>query len=214
MTTTLAPYLSDPEAITRRSFEIIRRETDLSAFSADAASLAVRLIHSCGMTDIVRDLAITPDAVSSGRRALAAGALILCDAQMVATGITRARLPADNSVHCYVSDEDVASEASARGITRSMVGVERWHKRLGGAVVAIGNAPTALLRLIEGIDSGWPKPALIVAMPVGFVGAAESKEALIEAELGVPYVAIRGRRGGSALAAAAVNAIARDEAFA
>jgi precorrin-8X/cobalt-precorrin-8 methylmutase len=214
MATKLAPYLRDPEAITRRSFDIIEREADLTTLPADAASLAVRLIHTCGMIDIVRDLAIAPDAPSSGRRALAAGAPILCDVQMVAAGITRARLPADNAVHCFVSDDDVAAEATARGITRAMVGVERWRDRLGGAVVAIGNAPTALFRLIEGIESGWPKPALIVAMPVGFVGAAESKDALVEAGLCVPYVALKGRRGGSALAAAAVNALARGEAVA
>lgn len=213
------PYLCDPAEITRRSFELIQREVDLSALPADAAPLALRLIHACGVTDIVSELAITPDAMHAGRSALAQGAPILCDALMVAAGITRSRLPAANAVHCLIADQDVAREAAARGATRAMVAVERWHDRLDGAVAAIGNAPTALFRLIEGIEAGWPRPALIVAMPVGFVGAAESKEALIEAGLGVPYVALRGRRGGSALAAAAINAfasaepgLARDEA--
>ncbi|MGD9539033.1 MAG: precorrin-8X methylmutase [Alphaproteobacteria bacterium] len=206
------PYLRDPAAITRRSFEIIRREADLSALPPDALPLALRMIHACGMTDIVSDLAITPDAPRAGRRALDAGAPVLCDAFMVAAGITRGRLPAGNAVDCLIGDDGVAREAKACGVTRAMVAVEHWRDRLGGAVVAIGNAPTALFRLIEGIQAGWPKPALIVATPVGFVGAAESKDALIEAGLGVPYVALKGRRGGSALAAAAINALARDEA--
>jgi precorrin isomerase len=202
------PYLRDPAEIIRRSFELIRREVDLSVLPADAAPLALRLIHACGMTDIVGELAITEDAMRSGRRALAAGAPILCDALMVAAGITRRYLPANNAVHCLISNDEVAREAKARGVTRAMVAVEHWQDRLDGTVVAIGNAPTALYRLIEGLKAGWPRPALIIAMPVGFVGAAESKAALIEAGLGVPHVALRGRRGGSALAAAAINALA------
>ena len=211
MAAMLEPYLHDPAEITRRSFEIIRHEADLAALPADAVPLALRMIHACGMTDIVSDLAITNDAVASGQGALIAGAPILCDAFMVAAGITRSRLPVGNAVHCLIADDDVAREATARGVTRAMVAVERWQNRLDGAVVAIGNAPTALFRLIEGIEAGWPRPTLVVATPVGFVGAAEAKDALIEAGLGVPYVTLRGRRGGSALAAAAINALARDE---
>lgn len=205
-------YLHDPGAITRRSFALIRAEADLSRVPSAAHSLAVRLIHACGMVDIVDDLAISEEAVTAGQAALRAGAPILCDVEMVAAGITRARLPAVNRVRSAIGEPGVAEEAQARGTTRSAVGVERWGDDLGGAVVAIGSAPTALYRLLEGLAEGWPKPAVIIAMPVGFVGAAESKEALIASGLVVPHIALRGRRGGSALAAAAVNALARDEA--
>ncbi len=204
-------YERNPAAITRGSFEIIRAEADLTGLPADAEAVAVRMIHACGMVDIVRDLHITPGAAEAGRAALRAGAPILCDVAMVAAGITHARLPANNAVISSIADPDVARDAAARGISRAAMSVERWQSRLEGAVVAIGNAPTALFRLIEGLDAGWPRPALIVATPVGFVGAVESKAALIEAGLGLPYVVLTGRRGGSALAAAAVNALAMDE---
>ncbi len=204
-------YLRDPAAITRRSFEIIRAEAALSDLPTEAHGIVVRMIHACGMVDIARDLRITPGVRAAGRAALESGAPILCDVAMVAAGITRQRLPADNEAVVAIGDSAVAREAAARGISRAAAAVERWQPRLAGAVVAIGNAPTALFRLIEGLEAGWPKPAAIVAVPVGFVGAVESKEALIEADLGVPFIVLRGRRGGSALAAAAINALARDE---
>lgn len=212
MSGVVTAYLRDPAAITRRSFEIIRAEADLSALPPAAQAIAVRMIHACGMIDIARDLRITPDAVAAGRTALRSGAPILCDVAMVAAGITRARLPAGNPVISIIADAAVAQDAASRGISRAAAATERWTPRLAGAVVAIGNAPTALFRLIEGLEAGWPKPAVIVAVPVGFVGAVESKEALIEAGLGVPSIVLRGRRGGSALAAAAINALAGDEA--
>lgn len=204
-------YLRNPAAITRRSFEIIRAEADLSSLPPDAEAIAVRMIHACGMVDIMSDLRLTPGAANAGHTALRAGAPVLCDVAMVAAGITRTRLPADNAVISTIADPDVAQDAESRGISRAAASVERWQARLDGAVVAIGNAPTALFRLIEGLEAGWPRPALIIAVPVGFVGAVESKDALIAAELGVPYIVLRGRRGGSALAAAAVNALAMDE---
>ncbi len=204
-------YERDPKAITNRSFVIIRAEVDLSSVPLDAEAVAVRMIHACGMVDLVRDLHITPGAASGGRAALRAGASILCDVGMVAAGITRARLPANNAVITTIADQGVAEDAASRGISRAAASVERWSAKLGGALVAIGNAPTALFRLIEGLEAGWPKPALIIAVPVGFVGAVESKEALIAANLDVPLIVLRGRRGGSALAAAAVNALAMDE---
>ena len=204
-------YLRNPAAITRRSFEIIRAEADLSSLPPDAEAIAVRMIHACGMVDIMSDLRLTPGAANAGHTALRAGAPVLCDVAMVAAGITRTRLPADNAVISTIADPDVAQDAASRGISRAAASVERWQARLDGAVVAIGNAPTALFRLIEGLEAGWPRPALIIAVPVGFVGAVESKDALIAAELGVPYIVLRGRRGGSALAAAAVNALAMDE---
>lgn len=208
------PYLRDPGAITRRSFELIRAEADLTRIPPEAHPLAMRLIHACGMVDIVNDLAVSAGTITQGRAALRAGAPILCDVEMVASGITRARLPAANRVRCALGETGVAVEAEARGTSRSAIGVERWRDDLAGAVVAIGSAPTALYRLIEGLAEGWSPPAVIIAMPVGFVGAAESKDALMAAGLRVPYVAVRGRRGGSALAAAAVNALAREDDFA
>ena len=207
------PYLRDPDAITRRSFELIRAEADLGRFAPEARALATRLIHACGMVDLIDDLVLSVDAVRLGRAALRGGAPVLCDVEMVAAGITRSRLPASNLVRCALSEPGVSAEAEDRGTSRSAVAVERWRDDLAGAVVAIGSAPTALFRLIELLQQGWNQPAVIIAMPVGFVGAAESKEALIASGLGVPHVAVRGRRGGSALAAAAINALAREDEY-
>lgn len=201
-------YLRDPGAITRRSFELVRAATDLSALPAELSGVALRLVHACGMPELVGDLAWDGDVAGAGRRALEAGAPILADCRMVAEGITRARLPADNPVLCTLSDPTVPDLARAQAITRSAAAIELWLPRLEGAVVAVGNAPTALFRLLELLLEDAPRPAAILAFPVGFVGAAESKEALIETRLGIPYVTLRGRRGGSALAAAAVNALA------
>lgn len=203
-------WLRDPAAIYRASFAAIRAEADLDRLPPDLQPIALRLIHACGMTDVVDDLAWSPDAVTAGRAALGAGAPVLVDATMVAAGIDRARLPADNRVICTLQDPAVADLARRLKTTRSAAGVEFWRAHLEGAVVAIGNAPTALFRLLELLAEGAPQPALILAFPVGFVGAAEAKDALIEAHAAVPYVTLRGRRGGSAMAAAAVNALARE----
>lgn len=203
-------YIRDGQAIYRQSFATIRAEADLSEIPADLEKLAVRVIHACGMVDVVQDLRFSPGAGSAGRVALANGAPILCDARMVAEGITRARLPADNQVICTLNDPDVPALARARGNTRSAVALEHWRKHLEGSVVVIGNAPTALFYLLEMLDAGAPKPALILGFPVGFVGAMESKDALAADSRGVPYVIVRGRRGGSAMAAAAVNALATE----
>ncbi|WP_295466068.1 precorrin-8X methylmutase [uncultured Pseudomonas sp.] len=203
-------YERDGQAIYRQSFATIRAEADLSAIPADLEKLAVRVIHACGMVDVVRDLAFSPGAGAAGRAALAAGAPILCDARMVAEGVTRTRLPADNQVICTLHDEGIRELALERGNTRSAVALERWRPHLAGSVVVIGNAPTALFYLLEMLDAGAPKPALILGMPVGFVGAMESKDALAADSRGVPYVIVRGRRGGSAMAAAAVNALATE----
>ena len=201
-------YLRDPEAIYRRSFEIVRRESDLDDLPPDVAEIAARLVHACGMPDIVADLRFSPDLAGAAAGALVAGAPILADCRMVAEGVIAARLPADNPVLCTLTDERVAALARAGATTRSAVAVELWRDSLAGAVVAIGNAPTALFRLLELLHEGAPRPAAICAFPVGFVGAAESKDALVAADLGVPYITLLGRRGGSALAAAAVNAAA------
>jgi precorrin-8X/cobalt-precorrin-8 methylmutase len=203
-------YERDPQAIYRRSFALIVEETDLTAVPEDLRPLAVRLVHACGMPDIVADLAFTADAAQTGRRALAAGAPILVDSAMVAAGIIRRRLPADNAVVCTLDDDGVAEAARHHGTTRSAAAVDRWRERLAGAVVAIGNAPTALFRLLDLLREGAPSPALVLAFPVGFVGAAESKAALAAAGA-IPYVTLLGRRGGSAMAAAAVNALAGDQ---
>jgi precorrin-8X/cobalt-precorrin-8 methylmutase len=200
-------YLRDPEAIYRESFAAIRREAKLAHLPPDIAEIAVRLIHACGMTDIVDDLAFAPDVAARGRAALAGGAPILCDSAMVAAGIMRARLSAGNDVVCTLDDARVPELARALKTTRSAAAVELWSARLDGALVAIGNAPTALFHLLERLAQGGPRPAAILAFPVGFVGAAESKQALIDARLDVPFVTLRGRRGGSAMAAAAVNAL-------
>ncbi len=209
-TDALPDYIRDPEEIYRRSFAIVRAEADLSALPPDLEGVAVRLIHACGMPDIAGDLAWGGDPAGSGRRALASGAPVLTDARMVADGIIRSRLPATNPVLCTLADPEVADRAAAQGTTRSAAAVDLWLDRLEGAVVAIGNAPTALFRLLELLAGGAPRPAAILAFPVGFIGAAESKDALIGHCCGVPYLTLRGRRGGSAMAAAAVNALAGD----
>ncbi len=205
-------YVRDPDEITRRSFAVVRAEADLKALPPDMEPVAVRLIHASGMTDIVADLAFSPAAADAGRRALADGAPILTDAEMVAHGIIRARLPAANEVICRLGAPEVAAAARAQGTTRSAAAVDLWRPRLSGAVVAVGNAPTALFRLLELIAEGAGTPAFIAAFPVGFIGAAESKNALIEHAGAVPFVTLRGRRGGSAMAAACINAIAGDPA--
>ena len=199
-------FIHDGEEIYRRSFALIRAETDLARFDAIEERLAVRIVHACGMPDVADDLEFAPGAAAAGVEALRAGAPIFCDAQMVAHGVTRARLPAGNEVICTLSAPGIADLAKSLGTTRSAAAVDLWGARLEGAVVAIGNAPTTLFRLMELLEAGAPRPACIVGMPVGFVGAAESKEALIASDL--PALVVRGRRGGSAMAAAAVNALA------
>lgn len=203
-------YIRDGQEIYRHSFSIIRAEANLSGIPADLEKLAVRVIHACGMVDVVEDLRFSPGAGTAGRQALAKGAPILCDARMVAEGITRARLPANNPVICTLNNDGVPDLARELGNTRSAVALEHWREHLEGAVVVIGNAPTALFYLLEMLDAGAPKPALILGFPVGFVGAAESKDLLAADSRGVPYVIVRGRRGGSAMAAAAVNALATE----
>jgi len=204
-------YERDGSAIYAESFAIIRAEADLDGLPADLQPVAVRMAHSCGMVDIVDDLAFSPDVGDAARTALRAGAPVLCDAQMVAHGVTRRRLPAGNDVVCTLNDPEVASLAQASGTTRSAAALDLWLPRLDGAIVAIGNAPTALFRLLELLDDGAPRPAAILGMPVGFVGAAESKDALRDHHLGVPFLTVLGRRGGSALAASAVNALASED---
>ncbi|ALE56850.1 MAG: precorrin-8X methylmutase [Paraburkholderia graminis] len=203
-------YIRDGQEIYRQSFATIRAEADLSRIPADLEKLAVRVIHACGMVDVIGDLAFSPNAGTEGRLALAQGAPILCDAGMVAQGITRARLPANNDVICTLTHEDVPDLARELGNTRSAAALELWRPRLAGSVVVIGNAPTALFHLLDMLDAGAPKPALILGFPVGFVGAAESKAMLAGDSRGVPYVVVHGRRGGSAMAAAAVNALATE----
>jgi precorrin-8X/cobalt-precorrin-8 methylmutase len=203
-------YIRDGQEIYRNSFAIIRAEANLDKIPADLEKLAVRVIHACGMVDAVDGLRFSPGAGTAGRRALAAGAPILCDAHMVAEGVTRARLPANNQVICTLKQDGVPELARELGNTRSAAALELWRPHLEGAVVVIGNAPTALFYLLEMIDAGAPKPALILGFPVGFVGAAESKDMLAADSRGVPYVIMQGRRGGSAMAAAAVNALATE----
>ena len=202
-------YVRDGAEIYRRSFATIRAEADLAGLPADVARVAVRMIHSCGMVDIVADLAYSPGVVAAARSALLAGRPILCDARMVAAGVTRARLPADNDVVCTLRDPRVPELAAALGTTRSAAALELWRDRLEGAVVAVGNAPTALFRLLEMVREGAGRPAAVLGIPVGFIGAAESKQAL--AESGLEHLVLHGRRGGSAMTAAAVNAIASEE---
>ncbi|WP_328674797.1 precorrin-8X methylmutase [Streptomyces sp. NBC_00328] len=204
-------YEKDGAAIYRESFATIRAEADLAALPADVSQVAVRMIHACGMVDLVRDLAYTPRVVARAREALRSGAPVLCDVSMVASGITRKRLPADNDVICTLSDPSVPDLAAELGTTRSAAALELWRDRLDGAVVAVGNAPTALFRLLEMIEEGAPRPAAVIGVPVGFVGAAESKQALNEHPSGLDHLVVRGRRGGSAMAAAAINAIASEE---
>ncbi|MDP9155820.1 MAG: precorrin-8X methylmutase [Pseudomonadota bacterium] len=203
-------YIRDGQAIYRASFATIRAETNLDAIPPDLEKLAVRVIHACGMTDVIDDLVFSNDAGTAGREALKQGASILCDARMVAEGITRARLPADNRVICTLNDASVPERARELGNTRSAAALELWRPDLEGSVVVIGNAPTALFHLLDMLDAGAPKPALILGFPVGFIGAAESKAMLAADSRGVPFVALRGRRGGSAMAAAAVNALASE----
>ena len=201
-------YVRDGAEIYRRSFTIIRAEAELDRFPADVAQVVVRMIHACGMTDLPRDVAYSAGVVAHARAALRGGAPVLCDAQMVAAGITRSRLPAGNEVFCTLSDPATAALAARLGTTRSAAAVDLWADRLDGAVVAIGNAPTALFRLLEITGPDGPRPAAVIGIPVGFVGAAESKQAL--AESGLEHLVVHGRRGGSAMTAAAVNAIASE----
>ena len=204
-----ATYLRDGAAIYRRSFAIIRAEADLSRFTPEQAEIAVRMIHACGQVAVAEHIVFGGDLVAAARAALAAGAPILCDSEMLAHGITRARLPVGNDVICTLNDPRTAVIAAKFNTTRSAAALDLWRDRLGGAVVAIGNAPTALFRLVELFDAGAPKPAAILGIPVGFVGAAESKDAFAAHPRGVPFLIVRGRIGGSAMAAAAVNALAR-----
>ncbi|HEY4044481.1 MAG TPA: precorrin-8X methylmutase [Rhodopila sp.] len=203
----MTSYLHDGAEIYRRSFAIIRREADLRRFTPEEERVAVRIIHACGMVEVTSDIAFSAGAVRAGIAALAAGAPILCDSRMVAQGVTWTRLPRDNAVICTLGAPAVPDLAARLGTTRSAAATELWRDRLGGAVVAIGNAPTALFRLLELLTEGAPLPACVIGMPVGFVGAAESKEALM-ADGRVPFLCVRGRRGGSAMAAATVNALA------
>lgn len=202
-------YIKDGDAIYRQSFAIIRSEADLSRFSPDEAELAIRMIHAAGSVEAARQFEFGPGFVDAGRGALAAGAPIFCDAEMVARGVTASRLPASNEVICTLRDPATPTIAAEIGNTRSAAALRLWLPRLAGAVVAIGNAPTALFFLLELLRDGAPKPAAIIGMPVGFVGAAESKAALAEDCYGIPYAIVRGRLGGSAMTAAALNALAR-----
>ncbi|ELQ14114.1 precorrin isomerase [Pseudomonas syringae ICMP 11293] len=203
-------YIRDGQEIYRNSFSIIRAEARLDTIPADLEKLAVRVIHACGVVEVIEDLRFSPGAGTAGRNALAAGAPILCDARMVSEGITRTRLPANNPIICTLHDEGVREMALELGNTRSAVALELWRPHLEGSVVVIGNAPTALFYLLEMLDAGAPKPALILGFPVGFVGAAESKAMLAADSRGVPFVIMQGRRGGSAMAVAAVNALATE----
>ncbi|MEU2349821.1 precorrin-8X methylmutase [Modestobacter sp. NPDC049651] len=199
-------YEHDGAEIYRQSFATIRAESDLSGFPEDVAQVVVRMIHACGQVDLTTDVASSPAVVSRAREALDAGAPVLCDAQMVASGVTRKRLPKDNDVVCTLNDPRTPALAASLGTTRTAAALELWGDRLDGAVVAIGNAPTALFHLLEMVAAGAPRPAAVIGIPVGFIGAAESKEALAASDL--DFLVVRGRRGGSAITAAAVNAIA------
>jgi precorrin-8X/cobalt-precorrin-8 methylmutase len=202
-------YIRDGADIYARSFAIIRREADLARFTPEQAKVTVRMIHACGMVELAADVDMSPDVVAAARGALLAGKPILCDSEMVAHGVTRARLPAGNTVICTLRDARTPSLAAALGTTRSAAALELWAEHMAGAVIAIGNAPTALFRLLELIEAGASPPAAVIGLPVGFVGAAESKAALA-AHGGVPYLIVKGRKGGSAMAAAAVNALASE----
>ncbi|WSN13852.1 precorrin-8X methylmutase [Micromonospora sp. NBC_01699] len=203
-------YVRDGAEIYRRSFATIRAEADLSGLPDDVATVAVRMIHACGMVDLPADVAHSPGVVSAARAALRAGAPILCDAEMVAAGVTRTRLPADNEVICTLRDPRVPALAAQLGTTRSAAALDLWGDRLDGAVVAVGNAPTALFRLLEMVEAGAGRPAAVLGIPVGFIGAAESKQALAAHPGGLEYLVVHGRRGGSAMTAAAINAIASE----
>ncbi len=202
-------YIRDGNAIYERSFAMVREEADLSAFTPDQAEIAIRMIHACGQVDAAQHFRFSPDFVAAARGALEAGKPILCDAEMVAHGVTRARLPARNEVICTLRSPQTPELAKAIGNTRSAAALDLWGEKLDGAVVAIGNAPTALFYLLEMLERGAPRPAAIIGMPVGFVGAMESKDALEESPLRIPYAIVKGRLGGSAMTAAAVNAVAR-----
>lgn len=202
-------YVRDGDEIYRRSFATIRAEADLSRLPPDVVQVAVRMIHACGQVDLVGDVGFSPGVVAAGRKALRDGAPILCDAEMVASGVTRPRLPAGNDVVCTLRDPRVPDLAKSLGTTRSAAALELWRDRLDGAVVAIGNAPTALFHLLDMIDDGAPRPAAIIGIPVGFIGAAESKEALAATDL--EHLVVHGRRGGSAITAAALNALATEK---
>ncbi|MDA7947851.1 MAG: precorrin-8X methylmutase [Hyphomicrobiaceae bacterium] len=201
-------YLKDPNAIYARSFETILHETDLSGLPASVRDVAVRMIHACGMPDIISDLRFTPDVAEAGRDALAAGAPVIADCEAVSAAVTRRSLPARNEVVCTLNDPRTAALSGDLGTTRSAAAVSLWQPNLSGAVVVIGNAPTALFALLEALDGGAPRPAALIATPVGFVGAEESKEELTRNARGVPFMTLAGRRGGSAIAAAALNALA------
>ena len=203
-------YIRDGAEIYRRSFAIIRAEADLSRFNAAEEPVAVRIIHACGMPEIARDIVMSPGFADRARQALKAGAPIFCDSKMVANGITRARLPAGNDVLCTLDDPSVPALARRIANTRSAAAMELWRDRLGGSLVAVGNAPTALFHLLEMIDDGAPPPAAVIGLPVGFVGAMESKDALAS-QSNLPFLIVRGRRGGSAMAVAAVNALASEQ---
>ncbi|MCZ7464919.1 precorrin-8X methylmutase [Rhizobium rhizogenes] len=202
-------YIRDGNAIYERSFAIIREEADLSAFTEEQADIAIRMIHACGQVEAASHFRFSPEFVAAARGALLAGKPILCDAQMVAHGVTHARLPADNAVICTLRDPRTPELAKKIGNTRSAAALDLWADHLDGALVAIGNAPTALFYLLEMLEKGAPRPAAIIGMPVGFVGAAESKDALEASALGIPYAIVKGRMGGSAMTAAAINAVAR-----
>lgn len=202
-------YIRDGAEIYRHSFAIIRKESDLARFNKAEEKVAVRIIHACGMVEVARDIVMAPSFADNARWALIGGAPILCDSRMVANGITRARLPAGNEIACTLDDPRVPELARKIGNTRSAAAMELWRDRLGGAVVAIGNAPTSLFRLLEMLDEGAPAPAAVIGLPVGFVGAAESKDALA-ADGRVPFLIVKGRKGGSAMAVAAVNALASE----
>jgi precorrin-8X/cobalt-precorrin-8 methylmutase len=204
-------YIRDGARIYERSFAVIRAEADLSGFSSEEAEIVVRMVHACGYVEITRRILFGNGLVGAARTALARGASILCDSEMVAHGVTRARLPAENDVVCTLQDPRVARLADELHTTRSAAALELWRDRLDGALVAIGNAPTALFHLLEMLDAGAPKPAAVLGVPVGFVGAAEAKDALVENSRGIPFLTVLGRMGGSAMAAAAVNALARAE---
>ncbi|SLN44628.1 precorrin-8X methylmutase [Roseisalinus antarcticus] len=205
----MRPYLRDPAAIYAESFRTVRREARLERFPPAIEPLVVRLIHACGMVEIADRLAFSPRAAEAGQAALAAGAPVLCDCEMVGAGIIRRFLPASNEIVVTLNDPAVPALAQEVGTTRSAAAVDLWRDRIDGAVVAIGNAPTALFHLLERLEAGWPRPALILGFPVGFVGAAESKAELAGDPRGCDFVALRGRRGGSAMASAAVNALAQ-----
>ncbi len=202
-------YIKQGSKIYDKSFAIIRNEANLEKLPQELETIAVRMIHSCGMTDIPDHLDFSPHVVSIARTALQNGAPILCDANMIASGITQSRLPNNNPIVCTLRDLETPRLAEQLGTTRSAAALELWHDQLENAIVAIGNAPTALFHLLEGLAQGWPKPAAIIGMPVGFVGAIESKQALASNSLNVPYITLHGRRGGSAMTVAAINAIAQ-----